>query len=376
MIIRDQVIKKILQAFKVHNIVCLLGSRQVGKTTLARYLWGVRGKTNKDPGYFDLERYGDLQALENPDLILPTLKGLVVIDEIQRKPSLFPYLRYLHDESLPQQFLLIGSASRELINQTSETLAGRIAYIDIYGFSMQEVHDWNHLWVKGGYPKAYLMEEQDSLFWREQFVRTYIEQDLKNLCFDFHTEMMRKLLFILAHYHGQVMNYALFATSLGITEVTVKKYISYLKNSFMIRELKPWFENISKRQVKTSKLYFQDSGIFHYLLGCSDYYGLLNHPKVGASFEGFVIEEIIKNYQLDKDDCYFWRSHNGAEIDLVVLKNGKKIGFEVKLSDAPVMTPSMKIALADLELDHIKVIYPGHRRYDFQKRYESCLYLN
>ena len=369
---RNALLKQIEQAFKVNRIVCLLGPRQCGKTTVARSIWSTMGKSRNDPGYFDLEKPTDLNALHTPDLTLPILQGLIIIDEIQRKPDLFAYLRYLHDEHLDQQFLILGSATKDLIKQSAESLAGRISYIEITPFAISEVKEWQHLWTQGGFPKSYLLDEKSSISWRENYMRTYLEQDLGNLGFSFQTETLRKLWFMLANCHGQTLNASELAMALDVSQPTIVKYLSYLSGSFMIRQLKPWFENIKKRQVKSPKIYYRDSGLLHYVLGIKNYSEIFMHPKAGASWEGFAIEEVIKYYQADMHDCYFWASHNQAELDLLIIKNGKKLGFEFKLSDAPKITASMHIALDDLKLDYLKVIYPGNRCYHLSDNIEVC----
>lgn len=360
---RQDLLEQIERAFKVNRIVCLLGPRQCGKTTIARHIWSEKGKTRTNAGYFDLERPSDVQALENPDLILPSITGLIIVDEIQRRPDLFQYLRYLHDQELDQQFLILGSASRELIQQSSESLAGRIIFIEVSTFSLAEVDDWQKLWLDGGFPKSYLLDSDSSLLWRQNYMRTYVEQDLASFGFGFQTDVLQKLWFMLAHYHGQIMNYSELATSLGVSQPTIKKYISYLGGSFMLRILKPWYENIQKRQVKSPKIYYQDSGLLHYVLGIHTYPDIFLHPKAGSSFEGFAMGEVIKHLQVTNDSCYFWASHNQAELDLLILKDGKKLGFEFKMSDAPKATASMYTIIEELKLDSLTIIYPGTRKY-------------
>lgn len=364
---RNDLLTRIEQAFQVNRIVCLLGPRQCGKTTIARQLWQQDGKTRLDPGYFDLERPSDLSSLDNPDLVLPLIKGLIVIDEIQRRPELFPYLRYLHDEYLEHRFLILGSASRELINQASESLAGRISFIEITPFSSVEVADWRRLWVSGGFPRSYILDDTTSMLWRENYMRTYVEQDLAMLGFSFQTDVLQRLLFMLAHYHGQIMNYSALAAALGISQPTVKRYIAYLTGGFMLRVLKPWHENMRKRQVKSPKIYYRDSGLLHYALGITSYQDLFKHPKLGASFEGFALEEVIRCSRISDDSCYFWASHNKAELDLLLLKHGKKIGFEFKVSDAPKITQSMRVIIDELGLDTMAVVYPGQQIYQLEK---------
>jgi predicted AAA+ superfamily ATPase len=359
MLARNRLLSSIQAAFDSHRIVCLLGPRQCGKTTLARQI----KKEHVNTHYFDLEKPVDMQALDTPDLTLSPLRGLIIMDEIQRRPNLFPYLRYLHDEHFDQKFLILGSASRELIQQSSESLAGRIAFIEITPFSLDETHNFDQLWTQGGFPKSYLLEHKASLSWRENYMRTYIEQDLAILGLGFQTDVLRKLWFMLAHYHGQIINYSDLSSSLGVSQPTIKKYMSYLTGSFMLRTLKPWHENLKKRQVKSPKIYYRDTGLLHYVLNIQTYSEIFKHPKAGASFEGFALEEIIKFHQADPESSYFWASHNKAELDLLLLKHGKKLGFEFKLSDAPKLTPSMRIAIEDLKLDSLTVIYPKGKKY-------------
>lgn len=365
---RPDIFDKINRAFRVTKIVCLLGPRQCGKTTIARKLFQVNKRKSQDSGYFDLEKPADIRALENPDFVLPHLKGLIVIDEIQRRPDLFPYLRYLNDEELDQRFLILGSASRELINQSSESLAGRITFIEITPFAINEIDNWRDLWLKGGYPRSYLLANEDSVLWREGYMRTYIEQDLASFGFVFQTDVLQKLWFMLAHYHGQIMNYSELAASLGVSQPTIKLYISYLSGSFMLRILKPWHENLQKRQVKSPKVYYRDSGLLHYALGINQYIDIFKHPKAGFSFEGFAMEEVIKHSRVPQESCYFWRSHNQAELDLLIIKNGKKYGFEFKLTEAPKITSVMKNILQELNLEHLTIIYPGDRIYQISNK--------
>ena len=360
MIQRQSLIEKIQNAFKVNRFVCLLGPRQCGKTTLARQLWQLNGKKANDVGYFDLEKPLAIQLLETPELTLRSIQGLIIMDEIQRRPDIFPYLRYLHDEGLDQQYLILGSASRELIHQASESLAGRITFIEITPFILDEVRDLDNLWLKGGFPKSYLLDETNSMQWRQEYIRTYIEQDLGTFGLSFNPDILRKMWFMLAHYHGQIFNASALAQSLGVSSPTIARYFSYLQSTFMIRSLSPWFANIKKRQVKSPKLYFRDCGLLHYILGIETGHNLRFHPNVGASWEGFALEEICRALAADTQDCFFWASHNQAELDLLILRKGKKIGFEFKYQDAPKLTPSMKIAVQDLEIDELNVIYPGN----------------
>ena len=363
MIERIKLLSRIKGAFEVNRIVCLLGPRQCGKTTLARALWQENGKKAGDTGYFDLESPVDLEFLENPELALTPLKGLIVIDEIQRRPDLFPFLRYLHDLNLDQKFLILGSASRDLINQSSESLAGRISFIEITPFNLAEVDSTLDLWIKGGFPKSYLLSNQNSLDWRMEYVRTYIEHDFGALGLNFNPDILRKMWFMMANYHGQIFNHSELAGSLNISSPTVKRYLSYLEASFMVRVLSPWFENIKKRQVKSPKVYFRDSGILHYFLGIRDENTLRLSPKIGASWEGFALEQVCRFMQADNQECFFWATHNDAELDLLIMKNGKKTGFEFKYNDAPKLSPSMKISMETLGLEELNVIYPGEKNY-------------
>lgn len=359
MILRKKLLHKIEKAFESHRIVCLLGPRQCGKTTLAREI----KKQKKEVHYFDLERPSDAQVLETPDITLPHLQGLIIMDEIQRLPNIFTYLRYLHDENLDQQFLILGSASRDLLRQSAESLAGRIAFIEVHPFSLSETKDMETLWVKGGFPRSYLLEKEASLEWRENYMRTYVEQDLRSFGVEFDTQALRRLWMMLAHYHGQTINYADLSKSLASSQPTLKKYVAYLESSFMVRVLKPWHANLKKRQVKSPKIYYRDVGLLHYVLNIREYRDIFKHPKAGASWEGFAIEELIKFYGADYESCYFWGSHNKAELDLLITHKNKMLGFEFKLTDAPKLTPSMRIAIDDLELDELTVIYPGTKNY-------------
>lgn len=355
MINRPFFLNLINKSFDIYRIVCLLGPRQCGKTTLARTF----RKENKEVHYFDLEKPADFEALQNPDLLLPQLTGLIIIDEVQLCPKLFSYLRYLHDEEKKQRFLLLGSASRSVIQKSGESLAGRIGYVDISPFCIFEVENMDDLWTRGGFPKSYLLKMEQSLLWRQNYMRTYIEQDLRH--FGMQADLVRKLWFMLAHYHGQTINYSELAKSMGVSQPTITKYVQLLSDCFMVRLLKPWHANLKKRQVKNPKFYYTDQGLLHYVLGIKSYPEILLHPKSGASFEGFAIEQIIKIHQAD--DCYFWATHNKAELDLLIIKNGRRIGFEFKLSDSPKITPSMRIAYEDLNLDELNVIYPKGRSY-------------
>lgn len=365
MIKRTLLIGKIRRALARSRVVGLIGPRQCGKTTLARELI-----KNSSPNYFDLEDPESLARLEEPMIALRDLKGLVVIDEVQRRPDLFRILRVLADRKpLPARFLILGSASPELLKQSSESLAGRIEILEMAGFSLEEIgvkHQERH-WLRGSFPLSYLASsDKDSFAWRKSFLQTFLERDIPQFGVRVPTIALFRFWTMLAHYHGQIWNAAEPARSLGISESSVWRYLDLLTDVFMVRQLKPWHANLKKRQVRAPKIYLRDSGILHHLLGIKSARDLLGHPKSGASWEGYVLEEAIR--AIEPDDVYFWATHNGAEIDLVFLKNGKMYGIECKRQDAPTLTPSMKIALSDLGLERITVVYPGARRYEISKR--------
>ncbi|TAN53967.1 MAG: ATP-binding protein [Methylococcaceae bacterium] len=348
------------QALQRSRIVALIGPRQVGKTTLARE-WVAPDSAN----YFDLEDPVSLTRLTEPQTALAPLTGLVVLDEIQRAPELFPLLRVLADRpGLPARFLLLGSASPALLQQSSESLAGRIEFIEVSGFDLSEVgaQQTDVLWGRGGFPLAYLAEtDENSRVWRKQFIQSFVERDLRQLGFDIPAAAMYRFWAMLAHYHGQIWNAAEPARSLGIAEATVRRYLDLLTGTFLVRQLPPWHENIGKRQVKAPKVYVRDSGLLHTLLGIGPDPGLLAHPKCGASWEGFVLETVL--HQLQPDAAYFWATHGGAELDLLLFKNNRRFGVEIKRADAPRLTPSMRHALADLHLERLYVVYPGNKAY-------------
>lgn len=351
---------RIARALSRSRVAALAGPRQVGKTTLARSFLAA-----DHPGYFDLENPLSLARLSEPMTALSPLRGLVVIDEIQRMPELFPVLRVLADrEGTPARFLLLGSASPALLRASSESLAGRIEVIEVGGFSLAEagLEAADTLWLRGGYPRAYLARSQaDSQAWRRQFLLALAERDLPQLGMRLAPAAMMRFLTMLAHYHGQIWNAAEPARSLGISESSVRRYLDLLSGSYLVRQLQPWHENIGKRQVKAPKLYWRDSGLLHQLLGINARNALLAHPKCGASWEGFVMEELIRG--LEPDEAYFWATHTGAELDGLFIKQGRRLGIEIKRADAPLLTPSMRHALADLGLDLLWVIYPGKRSY-------------
>jgi predicted AAA+ superfamily ATPase len=360
MIERTALLSKIETALNRSRIVALIGPRQSGKTTLARQF-----VQPNSVNYFDLEDPVSLARLEQPLTALRDLRGLVAIDEIQRRPDLFPILRVLADrEDLPARFLILGSASPELTRSSSESLAGRVETISISGFSLAEVgiDSMQQHWLRGGFPLSFLAaNEADSYAWRRNFVQTFLERDVPRWGVQVPAGNLLRFWTMIAHYHGQVWNAAEPARSLGLSEPTVRRYLDILQDVFMIRVLQPWYANLQKRQIKSPKIYFRDSGLFHTLLGIRSDHDLLTHPKSGASWEGYVIEEVIKS--ISPDETYFWATHGGAEIDLLLLKDGRRIGVECKRVDAPRLTSSMRNALEDLQLDRIAVLYPGERAY-------------
>ncbi len=348
-------------------MVALLGPRQCGKTTLARQFVPPNSLN-----YFDLEEPASLARLAEPDTALRPLKKLVVIDEIQRRPDLFPLLRVLADRSpLPARFLILGSASPDLLRQSSETLAGRIETVSLEGFRLSDLGaaaQYRH-WLRGGFPLAYTPRtERDSVAWRQQFLQTFLERDLPQLGVRIPTVALRRFWNMVAHYHGQIWNASELARALAVNESTVRHYLDLMTGVFMVRQLPPWFENLGKRQVKAPKVYVRDTGLLHSLLGITDRRSLEHHPKVGASWEGYAVEEVLKAHR--PVEAYFWATHGGAEIDLLLFKNGRRVGVECKRADAPSLTQSMRIAMTDLKLDKLFVVYPGEKSYSLAKNIE------
>ncbi|MFH1085776.1 MAG: ATP-binding protein [Chloroflexota bacterium] len=365
MIQRQALIQQIQVALARSRAVALIGPRQCGKTTLARQFVAM-----DSANYFDLEDPVSLARLDQPMTALQGLQGLVVIDEIQRRPDLFPVLRVLCDRPpLPARFLILGSASPDLLRQSSESLAGRLETVIMGGFSLAEVGaemQAQH-WLRGGFPLAFLASsDDDSAAWRRSFVLTFLERDLPQFGINIPSQTLLRFWTMLAHYHGQVWNAAELARSLGVSEPTVRRYLDVLEGLFMVRQLQPFYANLAKRQVKSPKVYFRDSGILHHLLGIRTQDDLLLHPRLGASWEGYAVKETLK--AVAPDEAYFWATHNGAELDLLLIKDGRRVGVECKRLDAPRLTPSMRIALEDLKLDHLIVLYPGARGYSLAER--------
>lgn len=356
---------EVRRALRRGRVVALVGPRQAGKTTIARAI-----VDSGSPNYFDLESPLDAARLAEPMTALAPLRGTVVIDEVQRRPDLFPVLRVLADRSpLPARFLVLGSASPGLLRQSSESLAGRLEVIETAGFVLSEVgtEALDRHWRRGGLPRSYLARSDvESWTWRDQFVRTFLERDLPQLGVGIAAPTLLRFWTMIAHYHGQIWSHAEPARTLGVSEPTVRRYLDALTGVFMVRQLQPWHENIGKRQIKSPKVYVRDSGLLHQLLGIRTAADLERHPKMGASWEGYVIEQVLAS--LAPDEMYFWGTHSGAELDLLLFKSGRRYGIEVKRADAPGSTPSIASAMKDLGLEALAVVYPGARRYDIGRR--------
>lgn len=363
---RPALVARVREAFEVHPVVALTGPRQCGKTTLAHAIAAQEPRI----AYFDLEAAVDRRRLEAPEQALGRLVGLVVIDEAQRAPALFETLRVLADRPAGgARFLLLGSASPTLISGVSESLAGRVGIVDMAGFDLREVGPaaWRTLWLRGGFPRSHLAPSlKASAAWRGSFVRTFLERDIPQLGITAPAETLRRFWTMLAHYHGRVWNAAEFARALGAGESAARRYLDILTGALMVRALPPWFENLKKRQVKAPKIYVRDTGLLHTLLGLTDEDQLAGHPKVGASFEGFAVEQALAAFETS--NACFWATHAGAELDLLLMRGGKRYGFEFKHADAPGTTRSMRAAIADLGLDRLWIVYPGDEAYPLDDR--------
>jgi len=368
MIRRDRELATLHRMLRRHPVVGIIGARQVGKTTLARML--MRGES-QPTHLFDLEKPEDLTRLTDPMLALEPLRGLVVIDEIQRYPDLFKVLRVLADRPRrPSRFLVLGSASPELLRQTAETLAGRIAYHHLGGLALDEVGKRNldRLWRRGGFPPSYLARsEQASFEWRRGFVKTFLERDLPQLGVNVSSATMRRFWTMLAHYHGQVWNASEIGRSFAVADTTVRGYLDRLTSALVVRQLAPWHENIAKRQVRSPKVYLADSGLLHTLLNLRTVADVEAHPKVGASWEGFVVDQLICRLGVEADECFFWATHAGAELDLLVVRGKTRLGFEIKRTTAPVMTRSVRIAIQDLKLSGLDIVHAGKHSFPLDK---------
>ena len=349
--------------FQSHPMVGILGPRQCGKTTLARDYIGTL--TDEQVNYFDLEDPEHLNRLSDPRLALDPLEGMIVIDEVQRMPELFPLLRVLIDRRPRKQtYLILGSATRELLRQTSESLAGRIVFLELPPFTIFETDDPQRLWLRGGFPPSYLAKTNaDSLNWRKAYITTFLERDLPTLGIDFAANTMRRFWMMLTHWSGNVFNASEFARSLDVTSPTIKRYLDILAGTFMIRTLQPWHANIHKRQIKSPKIYFRDMGLMHALLNLADQASLQGHPKLGASWEGFALEQVIQIYQADTAECFFWGTYANAELDLLIVQGDKKSAFEFKFTSTPKITPSIRSVIEALNLEQVTIIYPGNNTY-------------
>jgi uncharacterized protein len=358
---RTRLLAEANRSLREAPVTALLGARQTGKTTLARMLAARKPNVH----VFDLEKAADRQALSTPEIALGALRGLIIIDEIQRLPQLFTVLRPLADRNpLPARFLLLGSASPVLVKGISESLAGRVLFVHVPGFAVDEVAAGaiGRLWVRGGFPRSFLAKsEAESWRWRQAFVATFLERDIPQLGIRVPSETLRRFWTMLAHYHGQIWNASELAKSLGTDEKTARHYLDILSGAYVTRILPPWHENVGKRQVKSPKVYVRDSGLLHALLELETLRDIRAHPKYGPSWEGFAIQQALA--LIGEDNAFFWGTHRGAELDLLVIRHGQRYGFEFKCTDAPVMTKSLHIALADLGLKRAWIVYPGERRY-------------
>ncbi|PYV29716.1 MAG: hypothetical protein DMG09_29350 [Acidobacteria bacterium] len=351
---------RIMRRLRSNPVVLLLGPRQCGKTTLAREF-----AAGRKAEYFDLEAPADQSRLRQPMTALEPLSGWVVIDEAQLLPELFPILRVLADRRpLPARFLLLGSASPDLVRGVSESLAGRVAFVSMAGFDLGEVgaKEFRKLWWRGGFPRSFLAKsDAESRRWREDFIQTFLERDLRRFGVQVAPAALRRFWSMVAHYHGQIWNASEIGRSLGEAHTTVKRHLDILCGAFVMRQLPPWFENVGKRQVKSPKVYLRDSGLLHSLLGIPSFAALEAHPKLGASWEGFALEEVLR--MTGDREAYFWNTQSGAELDLLVFINGHRFGFEFKYADAPTVTKSLQVAWSDLKLRQVFLVHPGKKSY-------------
>lgn len=377
MIVREKELHTLNRLIKTYPAVGIIGARQVGKTTLARE---VAQLYKKNVTLFDLENPEDLTRLSDPMLALKDLKGLVVIDEIQRYPELFQILRVLIDRpDVKTRFLILGSASPEMLRQSSESLAGRIIFHELKGFSLEEIgiNNFKRLWLRGGFPRSYLARSNnDSAEWRRAFISTFLERDLPQLGINIRSVTMRRFWTMLAHYHGQIWNSSEFGRSFGVADTTVRNYLDLLTSALVVRQLHPWFENISKRQVKSPKIYIADSGLTHTLLNIKNIEDLESHPKLGATWEGFVIDQVIHTIGARDENCYFWATHAGAELDLLILTGKNRIGFEIKRTTTPAITPSMRVALENLNLQRLYIIHAGDNTFQLSDKIRAVALSN
>jgi len=375
MLNRSNEIKKLSGLLSRHPVVGIVGARQVGKTTLARsFAKSFYGKTT----IYDIENPEDMARLQDPMLALKSAKGLVIIDEIQRYPGLFPVLRVLADrQKRVARFLVLGSASPALLRQGAETLAGRIAYHYLGGFSTDEVGVDNSgkLWLRGGFPRAYLARtDTESFEWRLEFIRAFLERDLPQLGITISSTSMRRFWSMLAHYHGQIWNSSEFARSFGVADTTIRRYLDIMTSALVVRQLPPWHENISKRQVKSPKVYINDSGLLHCLLNLRSLSDVEGHPKLGASWEGFVVHQLIRHLNARHEECFFWSTHSGAELDLLIVRGSKRFGYEIKRTSSPRITPSIRSAMADLKLTSLDIIHAGDTTFSIDRNVRAVAF--
>jgi predicted AAA+ superfamily ATPase len=372
MIRRVRHVRQVEALIKRQPVVAILGPRQIGKTTLARQIFASHKGTK---AWFDLEDPRTVSRLAEPMLVLEPLKGLVVLDEIQHSPNLFRSLRVLADRpGKPCRFLVLGSASPALLRQGAESLAGRIAYHELFGLSVEETgrDELARLWLRGGFPLAFLAgNEAASLKWRRDFVRSFLERDLPQLGIGVPAPTLRRFWTMLAHYHGQTWNGSELGRAFGVGDTTVRRYLDHLAAAYMVRVLPPWHENLGKRQVRAPKVYLVDSGLLHYFLDIRSREELETHPKVGASWEGFALHETMQHLGAESEECYFWATHAGAELDLLVVRGRRRLGFEFKRTDSPVLTPSMRHALEDLKLDRLWVVHAGREHFPLGRQIEA-----
>jgi predicted AAA+ superfamily ATPase len=375
MIDRELHARRIAGLLKRFPVVAILGARQVGKTTLAASLAPTLSDRIRR---FDLEHPSDLARLADPMLALQELKGLVVLDEVQRRPELFPVLRVLADRKpIRTRFLVLGSAAPDLLRQSSESLAGRIAYYELPGLAVREVgfEHADRLWVRGGFPKAFLARsDRESMEWRQAFIRTFLERDLPALGVNIAADTMRRFWSMLAHHHAQLWNASEIGRSFGVADTTVRNYLDKLTDALVVRQLKSWHENLGKRQVKSPKIFIRDSGLLHALLNLPTKRDIEGHPKLGASWEGFIIDQLVQQLGVNPEETYHWRTHQGAELDLLVVRGGLRLGFEVKRTVAPTLTPSMRSAMHDLKLKSLTVVHAGDQTFPLSKQVQAVAF--
>ncbi len=375
MIDRELHARQITGLLKRFPVLAILGARQVGKTTLAA---SIAPTLSDRISRFDLENPSDLARLADPMLTLQEPKGLVVLDEVQRRPELFPVLRVLADRKpVRTRFLVLGSAAPDLLRQSSESLAGRIAYYELPGLAVREVgfEHADRLWVRGGFPKAFLARsDRESMDWRRAFIRTFLERDLPALGVNIAADTMRRFWSMLAHHHAQLWNASEIGRSFGVADTTVRNYLDKLTDALVVRQLKPWHENLGKRQVKAPKIFIRDSGLLHALLNLPTKRDIEGHPKLGASWEGFIIDQLVQQLGVNPEETYHWRTHQGAELDLLVVRGGLRLGFEVKRTVAPTLTPSMRSAIHDLKLKSLTVVHAGDQTFPLSKQVQAVAF--